>query len=152
MRDGLRFYRAEPVPAHWGSLDWPDNYFGGRWGPPYALLQGSLRPRNTRVRPASGDVGPGAKPVIRRGMLAWAGGGGGPDFFIALARACSPYAHPLSGAELSWAGLHALIWTTPEWPANCLTLNRLFPIVSQSIRNGGTATRSSRRSSQLIWL
>ena len=41
---GLRFYRAEPVPERWGSLDWPDNYFGGRWGPPYALLQGSLRP------------------------------------------------------------------------------------------------------------
>ena len=39
-RDGLRFYRAEPVPAHWGSLDWPDNYFGGRWGPPYVPLQG----------------------------------------------------------------------------------------------------------------
>ena len=86
VRDGLRFYRAEPVPARWGSPDWPDNYFGGRWGPPYALLQGSLRPRATRVRPASPDSGQGAKPVIRRGMVAWAGGGGGPDFFIALAQ------------------------------------------------------------------
>ena len=86
VRDGLRFYRAEPVPDRWGSLDWPDNYFGGRWGPPYALLQGSLRPSGTRVRPSSADSGQGAKPVIRRGMVAWAGGGGGPDFFIALAQ------------------------------------------------------------------
>ena len=84
--DGLRFYRAEPVPERWGSLDWPDNYFGGRWGPPYALLQGSLRPQGTRVKPASPDLGQVARPVIRRGMLAWAAGGGGPDFFIALAQ------------------------------------------------------------------
>ena len=86
MRDGLRFYRAEPVPAHWASPDWPDNYFGGRWGPPYALLQGSLRPRASIVRPAAPDSAQGAKPVIRRGMVAWAGGGGGPDFFVALAQ------------------------------------------------------------------
>ena len=86
VRDGLRFYRAEPVPARWGSLDWPDNYLGGRWGPPYALLQGSLRPTGTRITPAAPDAGPGAKPIIRRGMVAWAGGGGGPDFFVALAQ------------------------------------------------------------------
>ena len=82
----MSWSRAEPVPARWGSLDWPDNYFGGRWGPPYALLQGSLRPTGTRVRPSAPDSGPGAKPVIRRGYVAWAGGGGGPDFFIALAQ------------------------------------------------------------------
>ena len=86
VRDGLRFYRAEPVPARWGSLEWPDNYMGGRWGPPYALLQGSLRPSGTRVAPAAPDAGLGAKPIIRRGMVAWAGGGGGPDFFVALAQ------------------------------------------------------------------
>ena len=86
VRDGLRFYRAEPVPAHWGSLEWPDTWAGGRWGPPYSLLQGSLRPSGSRVRPASADAVPGAKPVIRRGMVAWAGGSGGPDFFVALAQ------------------------------------------------------------------
>lgn len=85
-RDGLRFYRAEPVPKHWGSLEWPDNYFGGRWGPPYALLQGSLRPTGTRVKASNADRSQQARPVIRRGMLAWAGGAGGPDFFIALAQ------------------------------------------------------------------
>lgn len=29
VRDGLRFYRAEPVPDRWGSPEWPDNYLGG---------------------------------------------------------------------------------------------------------------------------
>lgn len=84
--DGLRFYRAEPVPKHWGSLEWPDNYFGGRWGPPYALLQGSLHPQGSKVRPSAADFAQGARPVIRRGFVAWAGGRGGPDFFIALAQ------------------------------------------------------------------
>jgi hypothetical protein len=86
VRDGLRFYRAEPVPPHWGSLDWPDTWAGGRWGPPYSLLQGHLRPSTSRVKPAAADHGPGARPVIRRGMVAWAGGQGGPDFFVALAQ------------------------------------------------------------------
>ena len=37
-------YRAEPVPEYWGSPDYPDRWFdGGRWGPPYALLQGQLQ-------------------------------------------------------------------------------------------------------------
>lgn len=36
-----RFYRAEPVPPQWDSLAAPDNWSGGRWGPPYALLQAS---------------------------------------------------------------------------------------------------------------
>lgn len=58
------------------SKDWPDNYFGGRWGPPYALLQGSLQPAGSSVKPARPDFGPGARPVIARGMLAWAAGGG----------------------------------------------------------------------------
>ena len=78
---GCTFYRAEAVPKHWGSLDWPDNYHGGRWGPPYALLQGGLSARGAR--------GPNAPreddPVVRRGMVAWAGGASGPAFFIALA-------------------------------------------------------------------
>ena len=62
---GCTFYRAEAVPKHWGSLDWPDNYHGGRWGPPYALLQGGLSARGAR--------GPNAPreddPVVRRAPL-----------------------------------------------------------------------------------
>ena len=85
-RSGLRFYRAEPVPAHWASPDWPDNYFGGRWGPPYALLQGSFMPASAHLKPGAADHAAPARPVIQRGMLAWAAGQGGPDFFIALAQ------------------------------------------------------------------
>ncbi len=88
-RSGLRFYRAEPVPERWGSTLWPDNYNGGRWGPPYALLQGSFMPDGFHAKArwkAEADRDSGAHPVIRRGMVAWAGGAGGPDFFIGLAK------------------------------------------------------------------
>jgi hypothetical protein len=92
---GCRFYRAEPVPLHWGSQDAPDTWQGGRWGPPYALMQGTLMPsapdEPSDALPAKpeADLGAAARPVIRRGMLAWAGGGGGPDAFVALAdRTC----------------------------------------------------------------
>jgi len=89
---GCNFYRAEPVPPHWGSKEWPDSWNGGRWGPPYALLQGSFLPSSVDggrdgplpPKPAA-DQGGKARPIIRRGMLAWAGGGGGSDAFIALA-------------------------------------------------------------------
>ena len=84
---GCRFYRAEPVPAHWGSLEWEDSWSGGRWGPPYALMQGSFLPTSGTGLPdkPEADSGEGAKVLIQRGMLAWAGGGGGPDGFVALA-------------------------------------------------------------------
>jgi cyclophilin family peptidyl-prolyl cis-trans isomerase len=88
-----RFYRAEPVPAVWGSTDAPDTWKGGRWGPPYALMQGNFLPSKPDV-PGGAALPPKppaetsqrARPMIRRGMLAWAGGGGGPDGFIALAQ------------------------------------------------------------------
>jgi hypothetical protein len=79
--DGCTFYRAEPVPKHWGSPDWPDHYHGGRWGPPYALLQGGLSARGAPPPKAPRED----NPVVRRGMAAWAGGACGPAFFIALA-------------------------------------------------------------------
>ena len=88
---GCNFYRAEPVPPDWGSPDLPDSWSGGRWGPPYALLQGSLMPSAADAPGAAlpekpeADVGQAAHPVIRRGAVAWAGGGGGSDAFIALA-------------------------------------------------------------------
>ena len=76
-------YRAEPVPAYWGSPNYPDRYFdGGRWGPPYALVQGRLLPTGTTLEPAKAEA---HRPIIQRGMVAWAGGKGGPHFFIALA-------------------------------------------------------------------
>lgn len=88
---GCRFYRAEPVPAGWGSRELPDSWSGGRWGPPYALMQGSFMPvkaddllTKLPVKPPA-ELAQKARPLIRRGMIAWAGGGGGADGFIALA-------------------------------------------------------------------
>ena len=49
-------------------------------------VQGSLQPTGTKERVGHADTSQKARPVIRRGMLAWAGGAGGPDFFIALAQ------------------------------------------------------------------
>eukprot|EP00241_Pyramimonas_parkeae_P018323 CAMPEP_0114284502 /NCGR_PEP_ID=MMETSP0059-20121206/4682_1 /TAXON_ID=36894 /ORGANISM="Pyramimonas parkeae, Strain CCMP726" /LENGTH=344 /DNA_ID=CAMNT_0001405327 /DNA_START=304 /DNA_END=1338 /DNA_ORIENTATION=+ len=76
------FYRAEVVPDGWGV--------DGFWGPPYALLQGGLRGVPGIVPPNQGETGDYMHsstypPVMKRGMLAWAGGGKGPDFFIATA-------------------------------------------------------------------
>ena len=96
---GFRFYRAEPRPAHWGNTAWPDTWAGGRWGPPYALLQGSLRPATASVTPPGPEAPQSCHPVIRRGMVAWAGGRGGPEFFIALAE------HP------EWGNSHT-VWAT----------------------------------------
>ena len=82
-----RFYRAEPVPSFWGDAALPDSSFGGRWGPPYALLQGSIG-RHKDLSPRVADAGAGARPaLLRRGQLAWAGGTAAnlADFFIALA-------------------------------------------------------------------
>ena len=80
-------YRGEPVPSYWGSEAYPDRYFdGGRWGPPYALVQGALLADEDGS--ASSPAPPPAEthnPIIERGMVAWAGGKGGPHFFIALA-------------------------------------------------------------------
>lgn len=87
IREGCKkctIYRGEPVPEYWGSPDYPDRYFnGGRWGPPYALIQGQLIIANADNY-ANAKAEPN-RPVIERGMVAWAGGQGGPHFFIALA-------------------------------------------------------------------
>mmetsp|Transcript_12460 Transcript_12460/g.26370 ORF Transcript_12460/g.26370 Transcript_12460/m.26370 type:complete len:280 (+) Transcript_12460:110-949(+) len=76
-------YRGEPVPVYWGSEDYPDQFFdGGRWGPPYALVQGGLISDGSISPPPAEEY----NPIIERGMVAWAGGKGGPHFFIALAQ------------------------------------------------------------------
>jgi hypothetical protein len=81
-------YRGEPVPPYWGSEEYPDRYFDhGRWGPPYALVQGAFLvddsdSSSTTVVPPPAEQ---HRPIIQRGMVAWAGGQGGPHFFVALA-------------------------------------------------------------------
>ena len=80
-------YRMEGVPPA-GVHD-----KDGNPGPPYALIQGRLKAAPIVPIPAeyaapswSDRVVRGArrKPLLRLGAVAWAGGGGGPDFFISL--------------------------------------------------------------------
>lgn len=78
-------YRAEPVPEWWGSLDRPDAWFdGGRWGPPYALLQGQFQKPGPSPRIPNAGIDD-HHIEMKRGMVGWAGGKGGPHFFIAMA-------------------------------------------------------------------
>ena len=74
-------YRGEPVPDYWGSEDYPNRYFdGGRWGPPYALVQGGFV--NSKFKQVVQDQN--RPKILKRGMVAWAGGNS-IHFFIALA-------------------------------------------------------------------
>ena len=73
-------YRGEPVPSYWGSEDYPDRWDnGGRWGPPYALVQGGFV--NTQIKDIEREK---HNPPVKRGMVAWAGAKG-IHFFMALA-------------------------------------------------------------------
>ncbi|KAL7546685.1 hypothetical protein ACHAWF_010012 [Thalassiosira exigua] len=73
-------YRGEPVPPYWGSEDYPDRWDnGGRWGPPYALVQGGFP--NRKVTHVEREE---HRPPVERGMVAWAGPRG-THFFVALA-------------------------------------------------------------------
>lgn len=73
-------YRGEPVPSYWGSPDYPDRWDnGGRWGPPYALVQGGFP--NARIQHVEREA---HRPPVKRGSVAWAGPRG-IHFFIALA-------------------------------------------------------------------
>jgi hypothetical protein len=79
---GCTFYRAEPVPKHWGSLEWPDTYSGGRWGPPYALLQGGLSARGAHRSVVQGPGLAAAHPATQRlgGPPACSGPPSAPDW------------------------------------------------------------------------
>lgn len=74
-----KFYRLEAVPPP-GVVD-PD----GNPGPPYALLQGSLGAAGVPPIVSAPKTKAIEQPMIETGMVAWAGGGLGPDFFIAFA-------------------------------------------------------------------
>lgn len=119
-----RFYRAEPVPAHWGDSALPDSSFGGRWGPPYALLQGSFGgPVATNSSRAEADRNSEARPsLLKRGHVAWAGGGGGNDFFIALAD------HP------EWGSSHTVFAAVPEGPGGLSVLDALVRDAPKIVR------------------
>eukprot|EP00850_Spirogloea_muscicola_P017623 SM000153S01612 [mRNA] locus=s153:215509:217152:+ [translate_table: standard] len=75
---GCQFYRAEGLGAAWAADGVPVD--GEAPGPPYALLQGTLATDGIPYR----EIGREAAPIVERGMLCLIGGG--PDFFISLAR------------------------------------------------------------------
>ena len=55
-------------------------------GPPYALLQGSLKSAAAAsLKVPDAEKEEGAHPPLARGHVAWAGEEGGPDFFICTA-------------------------------------------------------------------
>ena len=116
-------YRGEPIPEYWGSTLYPDRYVeGGRWGPPYALVQGQLvfpkNPNNQNVQVPPAEP---YHPMIERGMVAWAGGAGGPHFFIALAK------HPEWGHEHTVFGRVVVEETTT--PTNIGIMTQLDALV-----------------------
>lgn len=74
---GCKFYRAE---SRGGSWDSDGNHIArAPFGPPFALLQGTLEAHGVTFKEIPSEV----CPSIRRGSVAWVGSG--PEFFISLA-------------------------------------------------------------------
>ncbi|KAA3475409.1 Peptidyl-prolyl cis-trans isomerase [Gossypium australe] len=74
---GCQFYRAESRGNSW---DLQGNHIEhAPYGPPYALIQGTVDAYGTVFK----DIPQEVCPPIRRGSIAWVGSG--PDFFISLA-------------------------------------------------------------------
>ncbi|XP_050238777.1 uncharacterized protein LOC126688199 [Mercurialis annua] len=74
---GCHFYRAESRVRYW---DEEGNHMEkAPYGPPYALIQGTLEAHGTVFN----EIPKEACPNIKRGALAWVGSG--PEFFISLA-------------------------------------------------------------------
>ncbi|KAJ3675799.1 hypothetical protein LUZ60_004841 [Juncus effusus] len=74
---GCRFFRAENRGNIWDSNG--DHIAHAGFGPPYALIQGSLEADGVYFKPIQNE----ASPLIKRGSVAWVGSG--PEFFISLA-------------------------------------------------------------------
>ncbi|XP_010274510.1 PREDICTED: uncharacterized protein LOC104609823 [Nelumbo nucifera] len=74
---GCQFYRAEGRGSSWDSKG--NNINNAPFGPPFALIQGTLEAQGTTFKKIPTE----ACPPIRRGSVAWVGSG--PEFFISLA-------------------------------------------------------------------
>ncbi|KAK8945834.1 hypothetical protein KSP40_PGU003165 [Platanthera guangdongensis] len=74
---GCRFYRAEGRGHIWDSAG--DHIAEASFGPPYALIQGTLEAEGLPFK----SIPVEACPTLRRGSIAWVGAG--PEFFISLA-------------------------------------------------------------------
>lgn len=76
---GCQFHRAESRGTHW---DTEGNHIENApygYGPPFALIQGSLETHSITFK----DIPLEVCSTIRRGSVAWVGSG--PEFFISLA-------------------------------------------------------------------
>ncbi|KAM7260759.1 hypothetical protein ACFE04_026234 [Oxalis oulophora] len=74
---GCHIYRAESRGNYW---DFEGNHIEqAPFGPPFALLQGTLGAQGTVLKEIPREF----SPAIRRGSVAWVGSG--PEFFISLA-------------------------------------------------------------------
>ncbi|KAL5168247.1 hypothetical protein HKD37_11G030443 [Glycine soja] len=74
---GCQFYRAESRGQSWDSEG--NHIKNAAFGPPYALIQGTLEAQGT----AFNNLPVEDCPTLRRGSVAWIGSG--PEFFISLA-------------------------------------------------------------------
>lgn len=74
---GCQFHRAEGRGQFWDSQG--SHVPNAPFGPPFALIQGTLEAQGTPFRKAPKE----ACPTIKRGTIAWVGSG--PEFFISLA-------------------------------------------------------------------
>ncbi|KAG8380538.1 hypothetical protein BUALT_Bualt06G0026000 [Buddleja alternifolia] len=74
---GCYFYRAEGRGQSWDVKG--SHIKDASFGPPFALIQGTLEAQGTTFNPIQTEH----NPTIRRGSVAWAGSG--PEFFISLA-------------------------------------------------------------------
>ncbi|KAI0500291.1 hypothetical protein KFK09_018503 [Dendrobium nobile] len=74
---GCRIYRAEGRGHSWDSVG--NHITEASFGPPYALIQGTLEAEGLPFK----GIPVEACPTIKRGSVAWVGAG--PEFFISLA-------------------------------------------------------------------
>lgn len=74
---GCQFHRAESRGSFWFSNG--DHVENAAYGPPFALIQGTLEAHGTIFKKNPKED----CPTIRRGSVAWVGSG--PEFFISLA-------------------------------------------------------------------
>ncbi|ESR58693.1 hypothetical protein CICLE_v10023925mg [Citrus x clementina] len=76
---GCQFHRAESRGTHWDTEGNHIENAPGGYGPPFALIQGSLETHSITFKEIPLEV----CSTIRRGSVAWVGSG--PEFFISLA-------------------------------------------------------------------
>lgn len=142
---GCHFYRAESRGRFW---DIEGNHLKqASFGPPFALVQGTLEAHGTIFK----DIPTEACPTIKRGSIAWVGSG--PEFFISLAnhnewrKAYTVFGFVLP-EDMEIVEKIAHLPTKPEvWSnINVAVLEKPVQIHFRRIRSPGSLNRDSSRS------